>query len=241
MCYFVEHNIQRKELEKRFKVKFPEDPRYTPSFFQSAFNKPYMPAINGSAANEVQMFQWGLIPHWSKDEIGAEKNRLSTFNARAETIHEKPSFRKAVQTGRCLISAHGFFEFQSTPELKIPYYILLKNNEIFAFAGIFDTWTNPVTGEIIHSFSIITTSANPMMEKIHNTKKRMPVILPKDRELEWVSPNLSIESVSSFLKPYPEEEMEAYTVSRKIVEKNINPFDSTLIDKVEHEQGYRLF
>jgi len=241
MCYFVEHNIQRKELEKRFNVKFPEDPRYTPSFFQSAFNKPYMPVITGENRGEVQLFQWGLIPHWTRNGAAAEKTSYSTFNARSETVWKKPAFRKAAQQGRCLVSAHGFFEYHTSPEMKTPYYIRLKDNDIFAFAGIFDSWSNPETGEVIQTFSILTTTANPLMEKIHNLKKRMPVILPCGREEEWIDPSSSKEIVNELLKPFPESLLEAYTVSRKISEKRTDPFDKSLIEKVEYHQDLKLF
>jgi putative SOS response-associated peptidase YedK len=241
MCYFVEHNIQRKELEKRFNVVFPEDPRYTPAFFRSAFNKPFMPVITGDKRGEVQLFQWGLVPFWTKDEASAEKTRYSTANARAETVWEKPAYRKSIQSGRCLVSAHGFFEYHTTPDLKIPYYIKLKDNDIFAFAGIYDSWTNPETGEIVRTFSILTTAANPLMERIHNLKKRMPVILPKDKEEEWINPVSSKEAVTSILKPYPENLMEAYPVSRKIAMKNPDVYDVGIIEEVDYPKNRKLF
>jgi putative SOS response-associated peptidase YedK len=241
MCYFVEHNIQRKELEKRFNVKFPEDPRYTPAFFQSAFNKPFMPVITGDKRGEVQLFQWGLIPFWTRDEAVAEKTRYTTANARSETVWEKPSFRKAIQSGRCLVSAHGFFEYHTTPELKVPYYIRLKDNDIFAFAGIYDSWTNKDTGEIIRTFSILTTSANHLMEKIHNLKKRMPVILPREKEEAWLDPSAVKDTVNAILKPFPENNLEAYTVSRDIALKNPDIFDPRLIKEFDYKQNPGLF
>lgn len=241
MCYFVEHNIQRKELEKRFNVKFPEDIRYTPSFFQSAFNKPYMPVITGEKREEVQLFQWGLIPFWTMDETSAEKLRYSTFNARSETVWEKPVFRKAVQSGRCLVSAHGFFEYHTSPDLKIPYYIRLMDNSIFALAGIYDSWSNSQTGEVINTFSILTTSANPLMEKIHNLKKRMPVILQKENEEVWINPKSSKDIINALLMPCNENLLKAHSVSRKITEKNPDIFSPSLIDEVIYSQNLNLF
>jgi putative SOS response-associated peptidase YedK len=241
MCYFVEHNIQRKELEKRFNVKFPEDPRYTPAFFQSAFNKPFMPVITGDKRGEVQLFQWGLVPFWTRNEAMAEKTRYSTANARAETVWEKPAFRKSIQSRRCLVSSHGFFEYHTTPELKIPYYIHLKNNDIFAFAGIYDSWTNSETGEILHTFSILTTTANPLMEKIHNLKKRMPVILPKDKEEVWINSSSSKDTVNELLNPFPQDSLTAYTVSRKIASRNLDIYDPSLIEKLEYKEISNLF
>jgi len=240
MCYFVEHNILRKELEIRFNVKFPEDPRYTPAFFQSAFNKPFIPVITCDKRDEVQLFQWGLIPFWTQNEVSAEKARYSMANARAETIWEKPAFRKPIQSGRCLVSAHGFFEYHTTPNLKIPYYIRLKDNDIFAFAGIFDRWINKETSEIKQTFSILTTSANSLMEKIHNLKKRMPVILPKGKEEEWINPGSSKEAINALLRPLPEDLLDAWTVSRKIVQKNPDTTDPAIIEEVYYNQNLKL-
>jgi len=241
MCYFVEHNIQRKELEKRFKVKFPEDQRYMPTFFSSAFTKPFLPVITSEHSDVAQLFQWGLIPHWAPDSDAAEKLRNTAFNARAETVWEKPVFRKAVQSGRCLVSAHGFFEYHTESNKKTPYYIKLKNGDIFAFAGIYDQWVNPATAEIITSFSIITTIANPLMEEVHNVKKRMPVILSVENERNWINPDLSVDSLNAILTPFPHELMEAYPVSSKISGKNPDISDPSLIEKVEITKDLRLF
>ncbi len=241
MCYFVEHNIQRKELEKRFNVKFTEDVRYSPSFFQSAFTKPFMPVITADQKGIAQLYQWGLIPHWSPDYIDAEKIRSSSFNARAETVWGKPVFRKAMQSGRCLITAHGFFEYHTESNQKTPYYIRLKTEEIFAFAGICDHWMNSATGEIFNTFSILTTAANPLMEEIHNTKKRMPVILHKEKELEWIDPVSPKSILMELLKPFPQDLMAAHVVSRKISERNTDGSNPKLIEKVENTIDLRLF
>lgn len=241
MCYFVEHNIQRKELEKRFKVKFPEDQRYMPTFFSSAFTKPFLPVITAEDRDVAQLYQWGLIPHWAPDSESAEKLRNSSFNARSESVWDKPVFRKAVQSGRCLVSGHGFFEYHTESGKKTPYYIRLKNGDIFAFAGIYDQWLNPITAEIITGFSILTTVANPLMEEVHNIKKRMPVILSSENERDWINPDLSEEFLKSLLKPFPHELMEAYPVSSKISEKNLDTSDPSIIKKVEIIKDLRLF
>jgi putative SOS response-associated peptidase YedK len=174
---------------------------------------------------EVQMFQWGLVPFWVKDRAAADAIRLKTFNARAESITEKPSFRHSIRNKRCLVISRGFFEWQQRDNIKIPYYIYLDNEEPFAFAGIYDNWSDPGTGEYITTFSIITTRANPLLEKIHNTKQRMPVILPADIEKEWLNRDTDPEKILNYLNPYDEKLMKAHTVSRKIsipgVEKNV--------------------
>jgi putative SOS response-associated peptidase YedK len=237
MCYFVEQNIQRKELEKRFGVIMPEDPRYTPGYFYSAFSRPFLPVITLDKPGEIQVFQWGLIPFWVRDKDTAEKIRNGNYNAKSETAWEKPSFRSSIKSKRCLILTHGFFEYHTSGQLKIPHYIKLKNNQVFALAGLFDRWIDPATGEILDTFSILTTTANPMMEKIHNLKKRMPVILSKENEMGWIGESLSKTATDLYLKPFPEEQMSAYTVSKKITAKDIDIHDPGLIEFFDYNKN----
>ncbi|HHN47429.1 MAG TPA: SOS response-associated peptidase [Bacteroidales bacterium] len=162
----------------------------------------------------LQFFRWGLIPFWAKDEkIG---NKM--INARAESIAEKPSFRNAFRSRRCLVPADGFYEWKSDNG-KIPYRITLKSNEPFAMAGIWETWKSP-SGSNIHSFSIITTAANALMQPIH---ERMPVILPPEAEETWLSGN-NAEEIRALLKPYDPDLMQAYQVSKLVNSpRNDNP------------------
>jgi putative SOS response-associated peptidase YedK len=153
--------------------------------------------------------QWGLIPSWSDDpKIG---NKL--INARAETITEKASFKNAFKKRRCLIVADGFYEWQKTGQRKTPVYIRLKSGKPFGFAGLYDTWTSP-EGEQITTCTIITTEANDVMKPIHS---RMPVIIPKDSEDLWLSPEIKdSEVLLDMLRPYPSEEMETHPVSNMV-------------------------
>ena len=109
------------------------------------------------------------MPFWTKDEVAAERIRTQTLNARAETIHQKPSFRASIMTKRCLVLVDGFYEWREEGKKKYPYYISLASNDAFALAGIWDRWLNNSTGEVKDTFSIITTRANPLLERIHNT------------------------------------------------------------------------
>ena len=158
------------------------------------------------APDELRFFRWGLIPSWAKEaSIG---NKL--INARAETLVEKPSFKNAFRNRRCLVPATGFFEWKRTTE-KTPYYIRLKNGDPFCFAGLWDKWVTG-DGEIIHSFTIITTSPNKLTEEIHD---RMPVILQRDDEQRWIASHPD-PSLVELLKPYPTEMMEAWPVSKLV-------------------------
>lgn len=173
-----------------------------------------LPVIANTAPTRIMLYRWGLIPSWAKDNsIG---NRM--INARAETIAEKPAFRKAIRTQRCLALADGFYEWKKTPRGKNPYRIALKNNEPFAFAGVWESWMDE-KGHGIRSFAIITVEPNSLLAEIHN---RMPAILLRQNENVWLS-EISLSEALAMLLPYPAELMEAYPVS-KLVSSPSNDF-----------------
>ncbi len=140
--------------------------------------------------------RWGLIPFWAKDD----KIGYKLFNARAETIDIKPSFKKSFQSRRCLIPANGFYEWKK-PE-KTKYYCQIKDRPLFNFAGIWESWKNP-QGEIVPSCTIITCEPNAALAPIHD---RMPVILKKNDEDSWLH-ETDPAILKKLLSPYPPEEM----------------------------------
>jgi putative SOS response-associated peptidase YedK len=145
-------------------------------------------------------FRWGLIPAWADDP--AIGNRM--FNARAETLAEKPSFKQAFKKRRCLIPVDGFYEWQKSAKGKRPLCFSLKSGRPFGLAGLYETWVSPAKGRI-HTCTIITTDANDLIRPIHD---RMPVILPQEKEAAWLDPhNGNLTALSSLLKPYPSDEM----------------------------------
>jgi putative SOS response-associated peptidase YedK len=164
--------------------------------------------VNKDARRLLVDFQWGLIPHWAKDKAIGQR----LINARAESIHQKPSFRSALKSRRCLIVASGFYEWKKEGRVKIPYFIRLISKATFAFAGIYERWIS-ADGTELPTCSIITTESNELIRSIHN---RMPVILPRKREDAWLDASLEPKDVLSFLKPYPHEEMEIYPVSTRV-------------------------
>lgn len=236
MCYFVEQNIPRKELERRFGLPMPEDARYIPGYFHSAFARPYLPVVTSDNPGIIQVYQWGLIPSWVSNAETAEKIRTSTINAKSETVWEKPSFKSAVKSRRCLVIVHGFFEYHTDVNQKIPYYIKMKNDSVFSLAGLYESWINPESGKINNTFSVLTTRANPMLERIHNIKKRMPVILSSTDQKQWLQKNIERSVIDSLLKPYPEDEMTAYTVSQKISSRNADITDPALIEYYDYNK-----
>ncbi len=241
MCYYVEINLSRKELHKRFNVPMIVDPRYMQANVFSAFLKPYIPVITSEFREIIQNYQWGLIPSWVKDQSTADKISNSTYNARAESIFEKSSFRAAANYKRCLVLAHGFFEWHTQGKYKIPYYIKRKDNEAFAFAGLYEKWLQPKNNHLIETVTIITTKANPLLEKIHNTKKRMPVILEREAEREFIDENISKKQVKDFLKPIDETELEAYPVNKQLFLKHKDPLDPEILNPVSDYHSGDLF
>jgi len=165
--------------------------------------------IMRNGADHLAMLQWGLIPSWAKDEsIGAKM-----INARAETLAEKPSFKRLLHSRRCLIVADGFYEWKKEYGGKTPMYITMKDGQPFAFAGLWDLWKGP-DGQQIQSCTIITTEPNELMASIHN---RMPAILRPGAYEDWLNPQLRDEHVLTHsLKPYPAELMKARPVSRLV-------------------------
>lgn len=162
--------------------------------------------ITGQLPRQKQYFKWGLIPFWAKDEkIG---NKM--INARAESIEEKPSYRNAFLHRRCLVPADGFYEWKNQNG-KTPYRIALKSNQLFAMAGIWEAWKN-LAGTTVFSFSIITTTANEIMNGIH---ERMPVILPPESEELWLESN-DTNQLRQLLAPYRWDLMVAYEVSKLV-------------------------
>ena len=192
-------------LEAVFKIfNIPRiNPRYNIAPTQNVLS-----VLQKEGNTTVKDLRWGLIPSWAKDKSMSAR----MINSRSETITEKPSFKKPFKEQRCLILADGFYEWQKSNGQKQPFYIKMKDDKTFAFAGIFDRWI--FKDEIIDSCSIITTVANNLMAEIHD---RMPVILTPDKYEMWLDNDYNnIKNLSLLLKPFPESKMTFYKVSNKV-------------------------
>ena len=151
------------------------------------------------------MLRWGLVPFWSKEPGG----KRPLINARAEGIEAKPSFRGPVRHRRCIVPASGFYEWRRQGTGKQPYFVRPAEDEVFALAGIWDHWEGK-QGEVIESVAIITTSANELMQPIHD---RMPVIFEEEDVAEWIAPTTKLEKALPMLKPCSLTRMMTYSVS----------------------------
>jgi putative SOS response-associated peptidase YedK len=198
--------VPGKNFDERFQVEHHQE-TLLPSY--NVAPGATMPVVLRNSPNRVELMKWGLIPFWAKDP----KNSYKTINARAETVATSPVFREALKRRRCLVPASGFYEWQQTERGKLPYFIHLKDIELFAFAGLYDVWQD-AEGNELHTYTIITTTPNDLVQPIHN---RMPVILHPDDEAMWIDPKMNdTAALRALLQPFPNALMEAYPVSRAV-------------------------
>ncbi len=174
-----------------------------PQAFSNADVRPtnQAPIIKDSEGERVAtLARWGLIPSWSKDPKIAQH----TFNARGETVAEKPSFRAAFKRRRCIVPMDAFYEWQavSGEKKKRKLRIASPDGDLLAVAGLWECWHSP-EGEAVETFTVITTAANTLMQPIHD---RMPVILGREDWEPWLDPATGNPLLlQSMLKPCPEE------------------------------------
>jgi len=162
--------------------------------------------VNVDGKIRPKMMRWGLVPSWARDP--AIGNRM--INARAETVAEKPAFKRLIGKRRCVVLADGFYEWRREGKRKVPMRIVLKDKQPFGFAGLYDVWKQPEGGELC-SFTIITTEANDLLRPIHD---RMPVILDRACEDRWLDQGLTESKLlTPLLQPFPPDLLEAYEVS----------------------------
>lgn len=220
MCYSNSSTSSVELLAKKYRRNNPEIRENNVYHYVSGFSFPKLWTITKDPF--VQSMQWGLIPYWYK---GKQHDIASkTLNARIETLYEKSSFKHLIGQKHCIIPSNGFFEWQTNGKLKIPYFIYPKNSdELFSIAGLYDQWVDHETGEEICSFSIITTEANELMSKIHNTKKRMPLIIKAQKINEWLEGKTG--DFSGFL--IQNDEMKAHAIDKNLIKNHVNSIEIT--------------
>lgn len=240
MCFTVNVNLVREELENRYSATLIDPDKYRPSYYYHAFGLPEIPAICSGRIGEIQLLKWGLIPSWVKSMDQANKIRYKTFNARSESIEIKPSFSGAFSSRRCIVTVKGFFEWQHVENKKIPWYIYHAEGEILSIAGLWDEWIENRTGEIFDTFTIITTDANDLMSKIHNSGKRMPVILEKSTEKKWLDISINKQEALNLLRPCPSDVLRAHPISPLINDKSADRNTPEVIEPYKWDIGGSL-
>jgi putative SOS response-associated peptidase YedK len=197
-----------------------------PRNIQPAYNicptDPVGVLVPGGDGLFLMPMRWGLIPRWWSKPL---KQLPATFNARSETVTDKPMFRDAFRRNRCLIPASGYYEWHTVGKEKQPYYFTPRDGSVLTFAGLWEEWKDRVNNETIISCTMLITEPNKFVRAIHD---RMPVIL----ELDSIGPWLTGEAGTELLKPAPEDALRMWPVSKR-VSKPGNTEDATLIEPVE--------
>jgi putative SOS response-associated peptidase YedK len=207
MCGRFTLHTDLSQIQKAFQLTRVEvEPE--PSF-NVAPTQLVLAVVQQDGENVLTRMRWGLVPVWAKDmSIGSRM-----INARAETLAEKPSFKRLLKSKRCLVVADGFYEWRKSGTQKVPMYIRLKSGDPFGFAALYDNWRTP-DGDTLVSCAIITTTPNELVAPIHD---RMPVIMPRKQYSFWLDQaNLDASRLLPLLAPFPTREMEAYAVSRLV-------------------------
>ncbi|AEL27033.1 SOS response-associated peptidase [Cyclobacterium marinum] len=208
MCgrYSVKQDL--KKVEVQLKLRLSEKAKnWKPSY--NIAPSQLAPVVTSDKPDVIDVFHFGLVPHWAKDK----KVGYKMINARSETLLEKPSFKPLlVNNKRCLVLADSFFEWKKQGKEKQPFRIYLPERDVFFFAGLWSSWKDP-EGEMYNSYSIITTAPNKLMAKIHD---RMPVILTREEEKMWLEPDQNPKDLLKLLNAYPADAMKAYEISSKV-------------------------
>ena len=188
----------------------------------------------------IEIASWGMIAHWSKSDDEAVKSQSSAINARSESVHEKPTFKSAFRSNRCLLPATGYYEWASELgkyKTKQPIYISRDDKKLLAFTGIFQSWTSP-SGRVIQSVSIITRQAVGQLALVHS---RMPVFLPRDRWADWMNPKINdVAKIRSLMDiPNPDANLVFHPVSSAV--NSITGSGPELIEPIELGEPETLF
>jgi putative SOS response-associated peptidase YedK len=235
MCYSVEAATANKlkyallrgnlELAKELQKKLEEILILKkPIYFSSGFAHPKILVFTNTKPYEPQVFEWGLIPSWAKDETSANTIRKKTLNARIESMFDLPSFKASAMNKRCLVYVDGFYEYHTAGKKKYPFIITMANAEPMIMGGLWSEWVDKNSGEIHQSFAIVTSRANALMSRIHNLpavseEARMPVILTKENQDAWLM-DIKTEADKKLLmrlgEPLDEKLLQAHTVRQLI-------------------------
>lgn len=202
MCGRYSISANATKLAERFKIDVPESyrSRYNASPTQ------ILPVITNDNPEGLSFFYWGVVPQFAKNKAISPK----LFNVKSETLLQKTSSLKALESRRCLIPADGFFDWKTIgKKRKVPYRFIVKQNELFAFAGLWEEYEDEEEG-MVYTFSIITTPANTITSEMNG---QMPAILSKENEKKWLSNSLTSEELFRLLQPYPSDGMSSFTVS----------------------------
>ena len=206
-----------------------------PIYRSNAFSNPLHPIRCMDRKDAHILSRWGLVPGWVKDGEQARAVRRSCYNARGETMFSKPAFRTAAKGARCLVPVTGFFEFREVAGKRYPYHVRMMDGRTFGLGGLYQD-TTLLSGHPERTFSIVTTDANELLGFVHNTKFRMPLILPRGKEDAWLDDGASPEKVQGLIAPYQGNDLEAYPVTRDLLKGSGMTDPSKALERVHYAE-----
>ncbi|MCH2197003.1 SOS response-associated peptidase [Kordia sp.] len=242
MCFHSSQTKKAVQLEHRFDATMEYPELYEPYFHFNGWETKSLYIITQDDPYLIKPAYWGLMPSYMDiSERSTQLKSWNTLNARSEAIFDSPLFREPALNNRCLILVDGFFEPHEFQGKKYPYYIRYKNKEAFAFAGIYNHMEDD-----IYTASILTTIANPYFEHIHNKKNkqgqyRMPLILDKKDEMEWINPDLREGDIQELTTTFTGEEFEDYAVSNDLFKRSVNSDRPSIIEPFHYPEMNTLF
>ena len=223
MCGRFTNRLTWREVVALYRLAIPFEPeRNLPARYNICPTDTIDVIVERGGKRNLAPMRWGLVPSWWRGRL---KDVPATFNARAETVAEKPMFRDAFRRGRCLIPVSGYYEWVGTPTGKQPYYYTSRDGSPLTIAGLWDEWKDVETRALLQSCTMIVTNANALAAKVHD---RMPVLLRPDDFDDWVGGKAGTE----LLKPAPDDYLQAWPVSRRVNSSRAPSDDPALTERV---------
>jgi putative SOS response-associated peptidase YedK len=212
MCGRVSQEMSAESVARLFQAELlPEGSPDLGARYNVAPTQPVLAVVSDEGKRRVVQHRWGLIPSWAKDPTAFAGK---TFNARAETVAAKPSYRDSFRRRRSLVPVGAFYEWRRTDGSRQPYAIVRQDGKPLALAGLWAPWRGPGSDAELRTCAVITTSANEVVGELHD---RMPVILPEDAWDQWLDPEYQdTAELEKLLRPFPSELIRAYPISRAV-------------------------
>ncbi len=223
MCGRFTYRLTWPEIVRLYRLALDAPARNTQPRYNVCPTTTIAAVIERDGTRELVAMRWGLVPSWWSKPL--KEMRVATFNARAETVADKPMFRDAFRRTRCLIPASGYYEWQDTPDGKQPYYFTRRDGQPITIAGLWDTWRDKQAAETIKSAAMVITDANEVIGELHD---RMPVILEQDQFEPWLSGAAGVE----ILTPAANDVLQRWPVSRRVNSSRADDGDASLIDPI---------
>ena len=224
MCGRFTRHYTWQELHVLYRLTLPTTPSNLPPRYNICPTTDIDVVVPHKGEHQLLSMRWGLVPSWWKKSL---RELPATFNARAETIAEKPMFRDAFKRGRCLIPASGYYEWLNTPDGKQPFYFTRCDGQLMTIAGLYADWSNPADGSTVKSATMVIGRANEFVSKLHD---RMPIVLEQDEFAAWEHGGVKL--AESLLQPRKENVLQAWPVSRRVNGSKADEFDPSLIERV---------